>query len=129
MNTTGIISMSDVTTPAVPDDAIVEANGKYYIFIETDKKAEENGEHEHAHENEQGHDHDENEAEHDHSKGETHDHEHGITFEKIEVIKGVSNMGYTGITPVQELSPDVKVVIKGAFFINAKMNGAVGHSH
>lgn len=131
MNTTGIISMSDVTTPAVPEDAIVEANGKYYIFIETDKKAEEDGEHEHAHENEQGHEHAEGEAEHDHSKGEAHDHahEHGITFEKIEVIKGVSNMGYTGITPVQELSPDVKVVIKGAFFINAKMSGAVGHSH
>ncbi|MEZ5047415.1 MAG: efflux RND transporter periplasmic adaptor subunit [Chitinophagaceae bacterium] len=32
MNITGIVSLNNVTTPAVPTDAIVEADGKYYIF-------------------------------------------------------------------------------------------------
>ena len=32
MNITGIVSLNNVTTPAVPTDAIVEADGKYYIL-------------------------------------------------------------------------------------------------
>jgi hypothetical protein len=40
MNITGIVSLDNVTTPAVPNDAIVNADGKYYVFIQTDKKAE-----------------------------------------------------------------------------------------
>jgi membrane fusion protein, heavy metal efflux system len=33
MNIIAIVSLNDVTTAAVPSDAIVEADGKYYIFI------------------------------------------------------------------------------------------------
>ena len=134
MNTSGTISIDNVTTPAVPNTAIVEADGKNYIFIETTKEPE--------HENEHGgHDHETNETQqnqqeepHDHSEGEDHNHEHtgatkNINFEKIEVIKGVTHLGFTGITPVIDIPTNSRIVTKNAFFINAKMTGTVGHSH
>lgn len=126
----GAVSLDDVTTPAVPDDAIVEADGKHYIFIQTTKAASERGGHGH-----EGHDHGD-EADHAHAPGETHDHEgeheHGggtTNFEKIEVAKGVSQLGYSAITPVRKLPADTRVVIRSAFFINAMLGEVVGHSH
>lgn len=44
MNITGIVSLNNVTTPAVPNDAIVNAEGKFYVFVQTGKKAEEHHE-------------------------------------------------------------------------------------
>lgn len=89
MNITALVSLEDTTQPAVANDAIVEADGKFYIFVSSD----------HA------------------------------TFEKIEIIKGVTHMGYTAITPVKEIPAEGKVVSKGAFFINAKMSDSGGHAH
>ncbi|MCU0440630.1 MAG: efflux RND transporter periplasmic adaptor subunit [Raineya sp.] len=118
MNITGIISLNNVTTPTVRNDAIVEADGKYYIFIVTSKEPDE---------------------EH-HEEGEEHDHKettqdkkdkpkNTTNFEKIEVVKGVSNMGYTAITFVKEIPKDAKIVTKGAFFINAKLSNTGEHEH
>jgi cobalt-zinc-cadmium efflux system membrane fusion protein len=100
MNITGIVSLNNVLTPAVPNDAVVNADGKYYIFIIADKQTEKHAD----------------EAHDDH-----------INFEKIEVSIGISNMGYTAITPVSKLPKDAKVVTKGAFFINAKLSNSGGH--
>jgi RND family efflux transporter, MFP subunit len=130
MNITGMIGVNNVRTPAVPNDAIVEADGKYYIFVETDKKPEE---HEEGHDD-HGHAHDEGEAKHAHSN-EKEAGEHGeeqaknINFEKIEIQKGVSALGYTAIIPVTEVPAGTKIVVKGAFFINAKMSNTGGHEH
>jgi RND family efflux transporter MFP subunit len=130
MNITGMIGVNNVRTPAVPNDAIVEADGKYYIFVETDKKPEE---HEEGHDD-HGHAHDEGEAKHAH-KNEQEAGQHGeeqaknINFEKIEIQKGVSALGYTAITPVTEVPAGTKIVVKGAFFINAKMSNTGGHEH
>lgn len=126
MNITGMISISNVLSPAVPNDAIVEADGKYYIFIQTQKEAEAHDDH--------GHDHDEGEAGHDHkTEAEAAAHAksgaQGMNFEKIEIIKGTSDLGYTAITPVRELPDGTKVVVKGAFFINAAMSNTGGHEH
>ncbi len=116
MNVSAIVSLNDVTGTAVLNDAIVEADGRYYIFIQTDKKPE------HVH-TEDGHD-------HDHEDSDKHAaDEKALHFEKIEVVKGVSDMGYTAITPVTDLPKETKVVIKGAFFIHAKMSNSGGHSH
>lgn len=117
MNITGIVSLTNVLTPSVPNDAIVNADGKYYIFIVTDKKPEE-----HHHEDEKEHGHDD----HDSEPATT---ENQINFEKIEVAVGVSDMGYTAITPVSNLPTNAKVVVKGAFFINAKLSNTGGHEH
>ncbi|HRG22070.1 MAG TPA: efflux RND transporter periplasmic adaptor subunit, partial [Saprospiraceae bacterium] len=118
MNITGIVSLNNVTTPAVPTDAIVEADGKYYIFIVTNKEPEE-----HHKEGEEGHDHSKAE------KGKETEPKKHTNFEKIEVAKGVSNMGYTSITFINEIPKDAKVVSKGAFFINAKLSNTGGHEH
>ena len=107
MNITGIVSLDKSTTPAVPNEAIVEADSKYYVFIKTDKKPEEHQ--------------DEKKAPEKESKTNN--------FEKIEVVKGSSDMGYTAITTVNEISKDAEVVVKGAFFVNAKLSNSGEHEH
>ncbi|WP_185286144.1 efflux RND transporter periplasmic adaptor subunit [Chryseobacterium indologenes] len=103
MNITGIVSLDKTTTSAVPTSAIVEADSKYYVFVQTDKKPEE--EHE--------------------EKGKPHPKT--TNFEKIEVVKGTSDMGYTAITPIGEIPADAKIVVKGAFFVNAKLVNSGEH--
>jgi RND family efflux transporter MFP subunit len=76
MNITGFVSINDVTAPAVPNEAIVEADGKTYIFVVTDGK--EGANHHDDHNDETA------------AKGSVH-------FEKIEVAKGVSNLGFTAV--------------------------------
>ncbi|WP_293900130.1 efflux RND transporter periplasmic adaptor subunit [Sphingobacterium sp. UBA5670] len=130
MNITGMIGINNVRTPAVPNDAIVEADGKYYIFVETDKKPEE---HEEGHDD-HGHAHDEGEAKHAHSNEKeagkhVEEQAKNINFEKIEIQKGVSALGFTAIIPVTEVPAGTKIVVKGAFFINAKMSNTGGHEH
>ncbi len=118
MNITGIVSLSDVTAPAVPNGALVSADGKDYIFVKTNKEPAEHAEEESA-------------APKTASEEKTHaaEEKHGINFERIEVAKGVSNMGYTAITFVKEIPEDTQIVTKGAFFINAKLVGGGGHDH
>lgn len=119
MNITGTVNLGNMQSQAVPDEAIVEANGKYYIFIQT---GESGAEHSHEHDDE------------DHKsppavgrpaekQGKT------VSFEKIEVIKGVSDMGYTAITPVTDISSSARIVTRGAYFIHAKLSNTGGHSH
>ena len=50
-------------------------------------------------------------------------------FEKIEVLKGVTNMGYTAITTITEIPKGAEIVTNGAFFINAKLSNTGGHEH
>ena len=107
MNITGIVSLDKSTTSAIPDEAIVEADGKYYVFVQTDKKAEEH--------------HEENNKVKEASKT--------TNFEKIEIVKGSSDMGYTAITSVSEIASDAKIVVKGAFFVNAKLTNSGEHEH
>ena len=108
MNITGIVSSSNTTAPAVPNDAIVNTDGKYFIFVQTDKKAEEHHE------------------EGNHKEGDKNEKEDkaSINFEKVEVLKGVSDMGYTAITFVKQIPVNAKIVVKGAFFVNAKLSNA-----
>lgn len=117
MNITGTVSLDKSATTAVPDEAIVEADGKFFIFALTDKKAEEN--------------HDEEAENNETKKTETTENHQSKTlnFEKIEVVKGTSDMGFTAITPVSEVKPNAKIAIKGAFFINAKLKSSGEHGH
>lgn len=122
MNITGIVSLDHVKSPAVPNEAIVEADGKYYIFIQTDREAQEH--HEENGHDDHGHAHDEGEAgKHANEQVKT------MNFEKTEVIKGVSDLGYTAVTFITEVPANVKIVTKGAFFINAKLSNTGGHQH
>jgi len=115
MNITGLVDLNGVLSPAVPNEAIVNADGKYYIFLVKEKE----------------------EKPHEHKEGEDYEHEHdhgaatkGTTFEKVEVLKGSTQLGYTAIKPLNEIPHDTHVVVKGAFFINAKLtNSGDGHAH
>jgi membrane fusion protein, heavy metal efflux system len=88
MNITALVSLNDITMPAVPNDAIVESEGKNFIFIVKEEQAQNNG---------------------------------NVNFEKVEIVRGVSNLGYTAITFIKEVPLSAKIAIKGAFFINAKL--------
>ncbi|MEN4761238.1 efflux RND transporter periplasmic adaptor subunit [Chryseobacterium sp. C39-AII1] len=113
MNITGIVSLDKSTTPAIPNEAIVEADGKYYVFVQTDKKPDE-----HEEENNESH-----EKEKPKNQSKT------MNFEKVEIIKGSTDMGYTAITSVGNISPNAKIVVKGAFFVNAKLTNSGEHEH
>ena len=117
MNITAIVSLNDVTTPAIPTEAIVEAEGKYFIFVVTNKLPEEH--------------HEDGEAEkHKEEEGKQHsDNKSDINFEKIEIVKGTTNMGYTAVTFLNDIPSGTKIATKGAFFINAKLTNTEGHGH
>lgn len=119
MNITAMISIGNALTAAVPNDAIAEADGKYYIFAKTNKKPKMHDEHVE-----------------DGESGEKHNEEkekeiafNSVNFEKIEVSKGVSELGYTAITPVKEIPEGTKIVTKGTFFVNAKLSNSAEHEH
>ncbi|MGK6352736.1 efflux RND transporter periplasmic adaptor subunit [Parapedobacter sp. DT-150] len=107
MNVSALISLDNALQTAVPNEAIVDTGGKSYIFVVTDKAPEEE----------------------DHGHGEEEDHGHATNFERIEVVKGISDVGYTAITPVMTLTDSQKIAVKGAFFINAILSGTAGHAH
>ncbi|WEK34064.1 MAG: efflux RND transporter periplasmic adaptor subunit [Candidatus Pseudobacter hemicellulosilyticus] len=122
MNITALISLDKITTPAVPNEAIVTYQGQDYIFIVTDAHAEE--------------EHHEEGAGHSHDEGEPHDHKEPAkpvaketSFEKVPVAKGTSEVGYTQITLLKPVPPDVKIVTKGAFFVLAKLTNAGEGEH
>ena len=117
MNITGIVSLSNRTTPAVPDEAIVSSQGKYYVFVVTDKKPEM---------------HEEDHVDGSHKKDahlKNEEAKGSLNFEKIEVLKGTSDMGYTAVNFIQDLAENAQVVTKGAYFINAKLTNSGEHEH
>ncbi|MBN8879889.1 MAG: efflux RND transporter periplasmic adaptor subunit [Sphingobacteriales bacterium] len=104
MNITALISLDKITTPAVPDEAIVTYQGQDYIFIVKDTHTESG----------------------DHSNEKAGD---GSTFEKVPIAKGTSEVGYTQITVLKPIPADVKIVTKGAFFVLAKMTNSGDGEH
>ncbi|MDH7460287.1 efflux RND transporter periplasmic adaptor subunit [Chitinophagaceae bacterium 26-R-25] len=58
---------------------------------------------------------------------ETEKPEKMVTFEKIPVAKGTNDVGYTAITLLRQITPETKVVTKGAFFVLAKMTNSGEH--
>ena len=85
MYVTGIISMGKQNVPALPDDAIVNANGKQYVFVLVKKHKEGN--------------------------------DVKFQFKQVEVVAGVSELGYTQVDFVTPISKDATVVTSNAFYI------------
>jgi len=103
MNITAMVSLDNISVPAVPNGAILDTEGKSFIYIETKKQTHE---------------------------AQDTAHPIAMKFEKTEIVKGVSSLGYTGITLLNDLPQNTKIVTKGAFFINAKMtNSGEAHEH
>ncbi len=115
MNITANISLGLATLPAVPSEAIVSYQGKDYIYIVTEAAAR--------------HKHEEGEA-HDHEKEAAHpDEENGVTFLRVPVAKGTTDVGYSEITPLADIPAGAKIVVKGAFFLLAKQTNSGEHEH
>jgi len=103
MNITAVISIGEAVVPAVPNDAIVSYQGQDYIFVLTDQKPQV------------------------HNEEQKNNEGNEITFERVQVIKGVSDIGYTEITFVKNVPSASKILTKGAFFANAKMTNTGEH--
>jgi cobalt-zinc-cadmium efflux system membrane fusion protein len=100
MYVTGLISVGTALSPAVPIDAVVKAEGKEYIFIVEEEE-----------------------------KGGAKEADHGTHFKKVEVVTGVSELGYINITPLEKLPANTRLVTKGAFYLQSKSSGPSEHSH
>lgn len=114
MNVTANVSLNKATVSAVPTEAIVSYQGQDYIFVQSLKHAEVKqiaG------------------ADSVKHSGKEQTKVAGITFEKIPVAKGTSDVGYTEITLLKEIPKDAKIVVKNAFFVLAKMTNTEGDEH
>lgn len=101
MYVTALIDIGNQLTSAVPVDAVVRSEGKDYIFI-VDETQELTTNH----------------------AGEKKDTDATMHFKKVEVVTGVSELGYVQINIVDEMPEDAKVVAKGAFYILSKSQGS-----
>ncbi len=106
MNITAVISIGESVVPAVPADAIVTYQGQDYIFALSNKNQPDE-ENPGTEENE--------------SNKQASNDEQDLIFERVAVVKGGSDIGYTEVTLLNALPPDTKIITKGAFFALAKM--------
>ena len=104
MNVTAMIDIGNNYVPSVPSSAITSAGGNDYIFVQVEGHAATK------------HEHDEKE-----SKIEKEELGDAFTFERVQVKKGVTDAGYTEITPLEEISDSPKVVINGNFYLMAML--------
>jgi cobalt-zinc-cadmium efflux system membrane fusion protein len=110
---------------ALPLDAVVQSEGKNFIFIvdetETHEAHDEKAEQPATAEAEA--------KEQEHAADEKEHHGEGTHFRKVEVATGVSELGYVEITPIGELPAGAKVVVKGAFYLLSKVSAPAEHDH
>lgn len=101
MNIIAHIGFNNSKVDAVPNEAIVSHEGQQYIFVV-----------------------DENHL------GKTNHSANEVSFTKTQVIAGKSDIGYTQITFIEKAPENAKIVIKGAFFVLAKLTNSGGdHAH
>lgn len=143
MGVTARISTGNATTTAVLTEAIVNMEGKDFVFIKTQPEEEHNhgheGEAEHSHVAGEEHDH-KVENKEAHVEGEEHEHDHGtehehdatpgsLTFQRIEVKRGTTDGAYTAVTFLQPVETAAEVVTGGAYYLIAMLNTSSGHEH
>jgi cobalt-zinc-cadmium efflux system membrane fusion protein len=93
MYVTALISTGSQLTPAVPVEAVVRSQGKQYIYVVNEERAEK-------------------------GKDKT------VSFKKQEVSTGVAELGYIEIKPLNPLPENVKIALKGAFYLESKSAGS-----
>jgi len=103
------INITNTTVPALPKDAVVRNADKYFVFVQEDEKAEQK---------------------HDHKEGEKEEiHEQEVHFKAVEVIPGTTDLGFTEVKFVNQISANAKIVTKGAFYLLSAMKGGGEHEH
>ena len=122
MYVSALIDVGNQVTNSLPVDAVVKSQGREFIFIvdndeekATGKKGEEKVNEEK--ESKEGERQNESETEQKESAGRV------TRFKMIEVVTGISNIGFVEVRSIEELPEDVTVVTKGAFYILSKSQG------
>ncbi|HEK21809.1 efflux RND transporter periplasmic adaptor subunit [Mucilaginibacter sp.] len=112
MNVSAMVNVGNVVVPSLPDEAIVTYQGQDYIFVQVSEPGETNKPAEKP-------------AKSSNTAAEANEQkEPRLSFKRVKVVKGASNMGYTEIKLLDEISPKAKVITKGAFFAMGKMTNA-----
>lgn len=133
MSTTGLISIGEVLTPALPDDAIVNYEGKDYVFLQLSDDPAHSHEHDYTAQDSaktntraeatiEANKHTDTRADHIHA-------EDGHRFRRVQVLRGASALGYTAISFLEDIPSDASFVLSGAFFVNAVLTPNAGHNH
>lgn len=106
-----ILEIGTVSTPAVPQTAVVQAGGKNYIFV----LEESEGQHTNA-----------VPVKTDKKEGNTISNEENkhYAFRRVEVGVGVTENGFTALILPEKFDIQKKVVIIGAYDLLSKMNNA-----
>lgn len=102
MYVNALINLGTKEVFALPEDAIVKADGRAYIFVL-----------------EEGHE----------EKNETEKMNH---FQRIEVKAGTKQLGFTQVNLLQKIDTNAKIALKGAYYIQShltKSDGGGGHAH
>ncbi len=114
-----LIQTNKKQVTALPNEAIITEGEDSYIFIQLEDDPHVG----HNHDDHSGHDHG-----HD---GDDHAHEAPKTsFQRISVMIGASQMGFTEIKNASEIPNKGNIVIQGAYHLDAQLKkGMVGHDH
>jgi cobalt-zinc-cadmium efflux system membrane fusion protein len=108
-----ILEIGSSSTPALPQEAVVQAGGKNYIFV----LEETLGQHKEAAP--------EKTVKKEEGKGESKKEEDAhYAFRRVEVGIGVTENGYTAVILPEKFDMQKKVVTKGAYDLLSKMNNA-----
>ncbi len=117
MYVSALIKVGNESVTAVPVDAVVKSEGKEYIFIVDEEQKE--------HDADKGiktEANEKKEADSDKKEG-SETGENKLAFKMVEVITGVSELGYIQITFADKAPENARVVTKGAFYILSKTKG------
>lgn len=119
MYVNALIDIGSNMVEALPKEAVVQAEGREFIFV-LEEEAEE------------GHNAEEGQA---HEEGEEHEEaEEGkeFHFQRIEVKSSTSQLGYVQVALLQSVAVKGNIVVKGAYYIQShltKTEGGGGHAH
>ena len=115
----GRIEIDSILTNAVSSNAIVNVEGRSYVFmkVKTDNQ-DHNHEYNHLHENEK-----------DHAHNSAHEHDK-LSFKKVEVIIGEKFNNYVAIKFVDMIPNNAIFVQSGAYYLEAEIGKSeTEHTH
>jgi cobalt-zinc-cadmium efflux system membrane fusion protein len=113
MYLSALVETGGAMVPALPNEALIDYQGKKYVFMLMEENHEE-----------ADHKEGEKEAAEDH-------HDEGTHFELVEVQVGHSELGYTEILSSDSLN-NAQIVVKGGYALLSKMKNSEeegGHAH
>ncbi len=107
MYLSALIDIGQNTVTALPEEAIVTAEGRNFIFLWDAENIKNHGE-------------------------ETEAYNEEINFKRTEVKTGTKQLGFVAVTPLEKIYNGDKIVIKGAYYLQShlqKTESGGGHHH